>query len=163
MNKWKRQWHQMIRSPVMTLCVILIMASVIVFIVYPLFQVVKTSFLQKDGSLSIDAYERILSGGQLLSALTNSLQLALIVSVLATVIAYLFAYMFAYYKVPLKPLFNGIAILPVISPPFVIALSAILIFGRHGIVTKQLLGMENANIYGLHGLVLVKTLSFFPV
>lgn len=52
--------------------------------------------------------------------------------------------------------------MPVISPPFVVALSAILLFGRNGIITRKLLGIEY-EIYGLHGLVLVQVLSFFPI
>jgi iron(III) transport system permease protein len=163
MKKFKQELRQMIRNPVLMLCIILVMASLLVFIVYPLFQIMKASFQNMDGSISLDAFGRILSGGQLLTALTNSLVLALIVSILATGIAYMFAYTFAFYQVPFKRLFNGIAILPVISPPFVISLSAILIFGRHGIISKHLLGIEGANIYGLNGLILVQTLSFFPI
>jgi len=151
------------RDPLLLTVIILVIASLFVFIVYPLFQIGKVSFVNQSGEFSIDAYIRILSGSQLLTALTNSLVLALIVGTLSTIIAYTFAYTFAYMNVPFKKLFNGIAILPVISPPFVISLSAILLFGRQGFITKNLLGLENANIYGLNGLILVQTLSFFPI
>ncbi len=139
------------------------MLSLIVFIVYPLFQIFKSSFVTTDGVFNFDGYKRVLSGGGLFTALTNSLVLAFLSATLSTVIAYLFAYTFAYVKVPFKRLFNGIAILPIISPPFVIALSAMLLLGKQGLITKNLLGLDNANIYGLHGLVLVQTLSFFPI
>lgn len=138
------------------------MASLVVFIAYPLIQIFLTSFMQ-NGEFSLAGYKRVFSGGQLTSALTNSIVLASIVSVISTAIAFFFAYTFAYIKLPFKALFNGIAILPVISPPFVIALSAILLFGRNGFISNGLFGIENANIYGLHGLILVQTLTFFPV
>lgn len=111
----------------------------------------------------MEGYERVLSGGGLFRSLTNSLVLGLLTATLSTAIAYMFAYTFAYVKVPFKRLFNAIAILPVISPPFVIALSAMLLLGKQGLITKHLFGLENANIYGLHGLVLVQTLSYFPI
>ena len=62
-----------------------------------------------------------------------------------------------------KKILSAIAILPIISPPFLIGLSAILLFGRSGLITRDLLGMKNAEIYGFHGLVLVQVLTFFPV
>ncbi|BFH17700.1 iron ABC transporter permease [Paenibacillus melissococcoides] len=151
------------REPLLFVCIALVMLSLLVFIVYPLFQIMKSSLLTNAGQFGTEGYQRVLSGGQLFESLTNSLVLALIVSTISTAIAYVFAYTFAYVKVPFKKLFNGIAILPVISPPFVIALSAMLLLGKQGLVTKHLLGLENANIYGLQGLVLVQTLTFFPV
>jgi iron(III) transport system permease protein len=162
-SKAVNELKKLARDPLLLTVIILVMASLFVFIVYPLFQIGKVSFVNQSGEFSIEAYIRILSGSQLLTALTNSLVLALIVGTLSTIIAYTFAYTFAYMNVPFKKLFNGIAILPVISPPFVISLSAILLFGRQGFITKNLLGLENANIYGLNGLILVQTLSFFPI
>jgi ABC-type Fe3+ transport system, permease component len=55
------------------------------------------------------------------------------------------------------------ATLPVVSPPFSLTLSIILLFGNNGLVTRQLLGLENFNIYGLWGLSLVQTMGMFPI
>jgi iron(III) transport system permease protein len=49
-----------------------------------------------------------------------------------------------------------------ISPPFVISLAAILLFGRSGLVTYKLLGIRN-DIYGFWGLAMTQVLSFFPI
>ncbi|WP_127459091.1 ABC transporter permease [Paenibacillus elgii] len=162
-NRTASELRRLTREPLLLLCILLVMACLAVFIVYPLYQILKSSFINPDGSVSLSAYVGVLSGGQLFEALKNSLLLAVIVSILSTAIAYMFAYTFAYVKVPFKKLFNAVAILPVISPPFVISLSAILLFGKQGFVSKHLLGLENANIYGLKGLVLVQTLTYFPV
>jgi len=56
-----------------------------------------------------------------------------------------------------------LATMPVISPPFSLTLSIILLFGNNGLITKQLLGLENFSIYGLGGLVLVQTIGMFPI
>jgi len=150
------------KQPLLLLMVVLIMLSLIIFIAYPLFKILIVSFTS-EGSFSLAGYERVLSGGELLKSLTNSLVLAIIVATLSTIIAYFFAYTFAYIAVPFKKVFNGIAILPLISPPFVIALSAILLFGRGGFISEMIFNIQSANIYGLNGLILVQTLSFFPV
>ena len=52
-------------------------------------------------------------------------------------------------------------LLPIVSPPFIVALSYILLFGVQGIVTKQLLGLH-VDIYGRLGLWIVQTVTFFP-
>ena len=62
----------------------------------------------------------------------------------------------------LKRFMHLMALLPIVSPPFALALSAIVLFGRSGIITRDLLGLD-FNIYGLQGMVLVMSLSFFPV
>lgn len=159
----KKSSKKIAQDPILILTILLVVSSMAVFVVYPLFQIGKASFVNVHGEFSLAGYQRILRGGNLLTSLTNSLKLATIVSVLSTFIAYIFAYTINYVKVPLKKIFNAIAILPVISPPFVISLSAILLFGRRGFITYHFLNMQNANIYGLHGLVLVQTLTYFPI
>jgi ABC-type Fe3+ transport system, permease component len=150
-------------DPLLLFCIGLVMLCLAVFVAYPLFMIAKTSLFAADGSFSPEGYRRIFTGGVMLDALRNSLALAVVTSVVSTAIAYVFAYTFAYIRVPFKKLFNAVAILPIISPPFVIALSAILLFGKQGMISKHLLGLENADIYGFKGLVLVQTLTFFPV
>jgi iron(III) transport system permease protein len=58
-------------------------------------------------------------------------------------------------------------VLPVITPPFVIGLAVILLFGRNGGLHAPLesaFGMTPTRwIYGLSGLVLVQTLAFAPI
>lgn len=55
------------------------------------------------------------------------------------------------------------ATLPVISPPFSLTLSIILLFGNNGLITRSVLGLTNFNIYGLWGLVAVQTICMFPI
>lgn len=159
----KKSSKKIAQDPILIITILLVVSSLAVFVVYPLFQIGRASFVNVHGEFSLAGYQRILRGGNLLTSLTNSLKLAAIVAVLSTFIAYIFAYTINYVKVPFKKMFNAIAILPVISPPFVISLSAILLFGRRGFITYHLLNMQNANIYGLHGLVLVQTLTYFPI
>ncbi|HEX7056697.1 MAG TPA: iron ABC transporter permease [Bacilli bacterium] len=91
----------------------------------------------------------------------NSLQMTVISTITCTVLAFVFAYAIARLDVPLKGLFKFITLLPIVSPPFIVALSYILLFGRQGLVTKQLFGL-NIDIYGWQGLWVVQTITFFP-
>lgn len=151
-----------IRDPVLLTTIIIVLSIVTLFIVIPLFRIMGSSFLF-EGGVSTKYYEAIFTKAYNRLIIKNTLKLGFTVSILATSIGFLFAYASAYLKMKSKRIFDAIAILPIISPPFLIALSAILLFGRTGLISRGLLGMKNAEIYGFKGLVLVQTLTFFPV
>ena len=49
------------------------------------------------------------------------------------------------------------------APPFVLSLSMIMLFGKAGIITRYLLKIYDNSVYGYWGIVIVQTLTFFPV
>ena len=79
----------------------------------------------------------------------------------ATLFGFLYAYAVTRTNVPLKRVFRFISILPLFSPPFMVAFSYMMMFGKNGLVSHQLLGL-NMNIFGWHGLWLCQTIAFFP-
>jgi iron(III) transport system permease protein len=80
----------------------------------------------------------------------------------ATLVGFLFAYTFTRTTVPGKSVFRTLAVLPLFSPPFMIAFSYLLMFGRNGLVSYSLLG-SRYDIIGWHGLWLSETIAFFPI
>jgi iron(III) transport system permease protein len=94
----------------------------------------------------------------------NTVILGVTVATVGTLIGFLFAYVQVRVPLPrrLKQFLHVMALVPIVSPPFALALSAIVLFGRSGLITRDLLGLD-FNIYGLQGMVLVMSLSFFPV
>jgi len=93
----------------------------------------------------------------------NSLILGCLVAVAGTAVGYLFAFAIARADVPWKGFFRVVATFPIISPPFVLSLAAILLLGRQGFITRTVFqGWWDPHIYGLRGLVLVETIAFFP-
>lgn len=150
-------------EPMVVAAILLVAASLWLFIVNPLWQVLQESLTAPGGGFSLQAYKEMLSSSRIRTIFVNTMVLCTTVGVISTAIGLLFAYTVAYLKVPFKGLIRVLAILPVISPPFMVSLSAILLFGRAGLITKTLLGIQNANIYGFGGLVLVMVLSHFPI
>lgn len=96
------------------------------------------------------------------TALRNSLVLGLLVGVVGTVIGFITAYAQVFLQFPGKRLLHWLTLLPMISPPFAVATAVVTLFGRRGIVSYQLFGLE-LNIYGLPGLVLVIAMTFAPL
>lgn len=132
------------------------------FILYPLAMTLKLS-LTKNGEWSFVSYQYIFEKSWLRRSLFNSLTLGCITASLSVIIGYFFSYLFTRTQAPFKTFFKGMATLPLISPPFMLTLSVILLFGKNGFITHQILGFDDFTIQGLPGLVLVQTLSMFPI
>ncbi|WP_407050854.1 ABC transporter permease [Methyloraptor flagellatus] len=97
----------------------------------------------------------------------NSLAQGVIVGVLSTLLGLAFALVAARTTFPFPRLFRVISVLPVITPPFVIGLALILMFGRAGMVTAMLtdlFGLPRSRwIYGMPGLTIAQLLAFTPI
>ena len=116
--------------------------------------------------LSFDAFPRIFKDYTFNRAFYNTLLLGMITSFGSVIIGLLFAYVDCYVDVrsrAVKRMFDVVSTLPVVSPPFVLSLSMILLFGRGGLITRELLGIYDSDVYGLGGIAIVQTLTFFPV
>jgi iron(III) transport system permease protein len=149
MNRLKR----LVREPVLLLSMALVVACLALFVVYPILRVFLFPTL-KD-FLEIPGTPRYLK------ALLNSLFVTALSTTSATLFGFLYAYAVTRTNVPLKRVFRFISILPLFSPPFMVAFSYMMMFGKNGLVSHQLLGL-NMNIFGWHGLWLCQTIAFFP-
>jgi iron(III) transport system permease protein len=93
--------------------------------------------------------------------------MGLLTATAGTLVGFIFAYAIVRCQIPGKRFVHWLALVPTVSPPFALALSMILLFGRNGLITHKLLGIEFAkgmnDIYGLDGLVIVQTITFFSV
>lgn len=153
------------KDPVLVATVAIVLLLLAVFILYPLVILLVDSFVV-DGRFSLEVFKRIIDTNKLQVPLVNTLRVGIITSIFSTVIGLLFAYVEVYVKLRskiLEKLFSVVSLLPVVSPPFVLSLSMICLFGRAGLITRHILGIYDSNIYGMWGLVIVQTMTFFPV
>ena len=156
---------KLLSDPIMMGMIIVLLVFLLLFIVYPLFVLLIDS-IYTEGTLTLDVFKRVLSMERFRQAFVNTVQLGLITGILSTILGLLFAYVDVYVKLRfriIEKLFNVVSLLPVVSPPFVLSLSTIMLFGRSGIITRNLLKIYDSNVYGLKGIVIVQTLTFFPV
>lgn len=160
--KRQRQSKKKISDPWITAAVAVIWALLLVFIVYPVGKAVWTSIFV-DGKITFANYIYAFTQSWLRTPLINSLKLGVVVATISTIIGYCYAYAINRTNMPVKGFFRQMSLLPVISPPFMFALSAILLLGKNGLITKRLLGLTDFDIYGFPGLVLVQSLTMFPV
>ena len=74
------------------------------------------------------------------------------------------AYCTARYVIKGRHLITTLAVLALVSPPFIGAYSWIIVLGKNGWLTNQMkaLGVTVPTIYGAGGIILVFSLKFFP-
>ena len=149
------------RDPITGYSVIFLFAFAIAFVAYPLFESIRLTFIRA-GKFTFDIWRETASP-RYLAALWGSTKLGIITASFSTVIGFIFAFVIERTGIRGKKLIGTMATMPVISPPFSLTLSIILLFGNNGLITNQLLGLKNFSIYGLTGLVLVQTVSMFPI
>lgn len=92
----------------------------------------------------------------------NTVKLGLSVAFLGTLLGFIMAYTQARVEFRGKKVLHIINLIPIISPPFAFATAVIVLFGRSGIITRGVFDWR-PTLYGYTGLVLVLTLSFFPI
>ena len=152
-------------DPIMVTPIVVLIAFLTLFILYPLAILLVDSFVTDSGP-SFEVFTRIFQMGSFTTAITNTLAVGLLVSIVSALVGLLFAYVEVYVKLKTKfmsGLFQVVSMLPVVSPPFVLSLSIIMLFGKSGLITRYLLGMYDNSVYGFWGIFVVQTLTFFPV
>ncbi|MCC8126630.1 MAG: iron ABC transporter permease [Clostridiales bacterium] len=152
-------------DPILISMIVVLLVFLSLFILYPLLMLLIDS-VYSEGRITADVFKRVLSMERFRQAFKNTLVLGLIVGFASTAIGLLFAYVEVYVKLKtklLEKLFALVSMLPVVSPPFVLSLSMIMLFGRSGLITRSLLHIYDSNVYGLKGIAIVQTMTFFPV
>jgi iron(III) transport system permease protein len=143
------------------LAITLVSVFLFLFIVLPLFKIFQLSF-EENGRYSLKVFVELLSKSYNVQPLVHSLTLGAAVSILGTVIGFIFAYAVTRVDIPWKRFFNVTATFPIIAPPFMMSLSAILLFGKQGFVSNMILNdIIHFKIYGFYGLLVVETLTYF--
>ena len=157
---------KLLADPIMVTTIVVLVTFLTLFILYPLAVLLVDSVYGKETGLTLDIFKRIFGMHTFRTAITNTLKVGFAVGIFSTVLGLLFAYVEVYVKVRSKfmgGLFQVVSMLPVVSPPFVLSLSMIMLFGKAGIITRYLLKIYDNSVYGFWGITIVQTLTFFPV
>ena len=134
---------------------------VLVFVAYPMIALFGRAFVI-DGRLSFAILAELIANPYNRKVLWNTLLLGATVAVLGTILATLYAYVMTRVAIPGKGVWHFFALLPTISPPILMALGLILLYGRRGLITHGVFGIQTTGLYGFNGLVVAQLMSYFP-
>ncbi|WP_058271654.1 ABC transporter permease [Ruegeria atlantica] len=154
-----------------------VIVIVTVFVFFPIAKMLLAAFITEEGGYSASVFaskffdDRLwglgcMSGGRC-GAAWNSLFLAITVGILTTVLGLVFALVVTRSGFRYKRALRALTVLPIITPPFVIGLALILLFGLSGTVTQffaDLFGVQPTRwLYGMPGVLIAQTLAFTPI
>jgi len=139
-----------------------VMAAVplLTFVLYPLWAILKMSFVLDDGTWGFGNYARYFADPSFVAVIGNSVAVSAAATVATIVIAYVFAYALHRSAMPYKGLWRLIVMLPLFAPSLVQGLGFQLLLGRNGLVNRTF--GTGFDIYGFWGIFLSNTLYALP-
>lgn len=154
-----------------------VIAIVTAFVFFPIVNMLASAFITDDKSYSLGIFFEKITDRRLWSlacfsgarcgAAWNSLFLAILIGASTTVLGLVFALVVTRTGFRYKQALRALTVLPIITPPFVIGLAIILLFGVSGTVTvfvSDLFGVVPSRwVYGMPGVFIAQLLAFTPI
>ena len=151
---WASEIRALRREPQLLLAIGLLFLMFAVFIIYPFIKLILVPSAL-DWALAI-------TGKEFQEAFVHTLFSSLLSTASAMVLGFLYAYAMNYTDLPGRRFFQVVALLPSMAPTVVSGLAFIMLFGRRGFITYNLLDLK-VDLYGWFGLWVVQTIAFFPL
>ena len=151
---------------------LVLLASFLLFLVYPMFGLLKQAVISPEGQLTFEQFAKFFSKSYYTNTIVNSVKVTLTVTAFSLVLGIPIAYFYSFYKIKGAKVLFVLSVLCSMSAPFIGAYSWIMLLGRNGDLTHLIEGFfhligfaefEMGSIYGFKGILLVQSLKFFPL
>lgn len=158
--------------------VVFIVGLLTLFVFFPIVKLALAAFVGPDGQIALGPFlSRLfapdiwrldcLVGGRRCGVVINSLVLGLLCATICTALGLALALIVARTSFRFKQTLRALSILPIITPPFVVGVAIIVLFGRTGILTvwgAELFDVRPTRwVYGLTGILMAQVLAFTPI
>ena len=155
----KQHWVDRLAHGIVALIALVLVA----FLAAPLLSILLQALQGQEGQFVwFDNFIEYAKTPALLGSLLNSLWVSCVVTGIAVPLAFSFAYALTRSCMPMKPLFRGITLIPLLAPSLLSAISLIYWFGNQGLLKGWMQGLGIDQIYGAPGIVLAECLAVFP-
>ena len=130
---------------------------------WPLLMILVKSVQDKNGNYAgLTGFLAYLATPSLLSSVQHSLAFALLTTLGTIPLAFGLAYAIQRSRMPFRGFFRGVALIPILAPSLLSALSLIYLFGNQGLLKSWVTFFGLQSIYGLPGMTLAMVFSAFP-
>lgn len=158
--------------------VVIIVALLTLFVFFPIIRLMMAAFVGPDGTPALSQFITRLAAPELwrinclqgtgrCGVVINTVVLGTLAATLSTLLGLALALLVARTDFRFKRALRAVSILPIITPPFVVGVAIIVLFGRTGILTvwgADLFDIRPTRwIYGLPGILMAQTLAFAPI
>ena len=139
---------------------VVIIALLAVAVVFPLYSLLSMSLQDMDGEyVGLENFRIYFDTPALFASITNSLSVAISATLIVLGIAFVYAYALTRTRMPLRWFFRGVALIPILAPSLLAAISLIYWFGNQGVLKSWLGG---GSIYGPVGIIIGSCFWVFP-
>ena len=139
---------------------VVIIALLAVAVVFPLYSLLSMSLQDMDGEyVGLENFRIYFDTPALFASITNSLSVAISATLIVLGIAFVYAYALTRTRMPLRWFFRGVALIPILAPSLLAAISLIYWFGNQGVLKSWLSG---GSIYGPVGIIIGSCFWVFP-
>jgi iron(III) transport system permease protein len=137
-----------------------IAAWLVLTVLLPLWALLSKSFEGADGEfVGLANYVSYFSTPALFQSVWNTLFVAAITTAIVLPVAFIYAYALTRSCIPAKAVFQALALVPILAPSLLPAISLIYLFGNQGLFKEWLFGNQ---IYGALGIVIAQVFYCFP-
>ena len=145
---------------VLRTALVVIIALFAVAVVFPLYSLLSMSLQDMDGEyVGLENFRIYFDTPALFASITNSLSVAISATLIVLGIAFVYAYALTRTRMPLRWFFRGVALIPILAPSLLAAISLIYWFGNQGVLKSWLGG---GSIYGPVGIIIGSCFWVFP-
>ena len=145
---------------VLRTALVAIIALLAVAVVFPLYSLLSMSLQDMDGEyVGLENFRIYFDTPALFASITNSLSVAISATLIVLGIAFVYAYALTRTRMPLRWFFRGVALIPILAPSLLAAISLIYWFGNQGVLKSWLGG---GSIYGPVGIIIGSCFWVFP-
>ena len=145
---------------VLRTALVVIIALLVVAVVFPLYSLLSMSLQDMDGEyVGLENFRIYFDTPALFASITNSLSVAISATLIVLGIAFVYAYALTRTRMPLRWFFRGVALIPILAPSLLAAISLIYWFGNQGVLKSWLGG---GSIYGPVGIIIGSCFWVFP-
>jgi iron(III) transport system permease protein len=143
--------------------IVLLLVALVVFLTVPLAMILVRSVEGRGGEfVGIANFIQYVQSPALAQSTWNTLTFAIWTTAVTVPLAFLFAYAMQRSCIPFKGLWRNIAMVPILAPSLLAAISFIYLFGNQGAFKFMLEWVGLKSIYGMPGMVMAMTFASFP-
>ncbi len=138
----------------------LLIGWLLLTLILPLWWLLSKSFQNQNGEfIGLANYLRYFSTPSLFASVWNSLFIAVLTTAIVLPLAFVYAYALQRSCMRFKGLFQALALIPILAPSLLPAISLIYLFGNQGFLKDWMFGVS---VYGPFGIVLSQVFYCFP-
>jgi iron(III) transport system permease protein len=131
-----------------------------VVVLLPLYAMLSKSLEDADGNfIGFANYVEYFGTPALVTSAEHTITIGILITLIVVTLAFIYAYALTRSCMPFKGLFRGIAMIPILAPSLLPAISLVYLFGNQGMI-KEVLG--DHSIYGPIGIVIALSFWIFP-